>query len=45
VHCVVLRLRDGRSTSIPLAAVDAPAEEFVADLRAHLRRGEERRPR
>ncbi|WP_432477765.1 hypothetical protein [Nocardioides sp. GXQ0305] len=44
VDCVVLRLKDGRTTSIPVAAVGAPREEFVADLRAHLRRGEGLRP-
>jgi hypothetical protein len=44
VDCVVLRLRDGRTTSIPVAAVDAPREEFVEDLRGHLRRGEGLRP-
>lgn len=44
VDCVVLRLRDGRTTSIPVVAVDAEREEFVADLRAHLRRGEGLRP-
>jgi hypothetical protein len=40
VDCIVLRLRDGRTTSIPLVAVDATREDFVEDLRAHLRRGE-----
>lgn len=40
VDCVVLRLRDGRTTSIPVAAVDASREDFVEDLRAHLRRGQ-----
>ncbi len=44
VDCVVLRLRDGRTTSIPVAAVDASREDFVQDLRAHLRRGEGLRP-
>jgi len=44
VDCVVLRLRDGRTTSIPLVAVDATREHFVADLRGHLRRGEGLRP-
>ena len=44
VDCVVLRLRDGRTTSIPVAAVDARREDFVQDLRAHLRQGEGRRP-
>ena len=40
VDCVVLRLRDGRTTSIQVAAVDASREDFVEDLRAHLRRGQ-----
>ena len=44
VDCVVLRLRDGRTTSIPVAAVDASPEEFVRDLRDHLSRGHGRRP-
>ena len=44
VDCVVLRLKDGRTTSIPVAAVDAARDDFVADLRAHLRRGEGLRP-
>ena len=44
VDCVVLRLKDGRTTSIPVAAVDASPEEFVADLREHLRRAEGLRP-
>jgi hypothetical protein len=37
--CVVIRLRDGGATTIPLAAVDAPAQALLADLRAHLDRG------
>ena len=44
VDCVVLRLRDGRTTSIPVAAVDAEREDFVQDLRDHLRRAHGRRP-
>lgn len=44
VDCVVLRLRDGRSTSIPVAAVATPREELVRVLREHLRRGEGLRP-
>jgi len=44
VDCVVLRLRDGRTTTIPVAAVDAPPDELVRDLRARLRRGEGLRP-
>ena len=44
IDCVVLRLRDGRTTSIPVAAVDAPRGDFVEDLREHLRRAEGLRP-
>ena len=44
VDCVVLRLKDGRTTSIPVDAVDATRDEFVKDLREHLRRGEGLRP-
>lgn len=44
IDCVVLRLRDGRTTSIPVAAVAADRNAFVADLREHLRRGEGLRP-
>jgi len=44
VDCVVLRLRDGRTTTIPVDAVDAPRDDFVRDLQQHLRRGEGLRP-
>lgn len=44
IDCVVLRLRDGRTTSIPVAAVAADRNAFVTDLREHLRRGEGLRP-
>jgi hypothetical protein len=37
--CVVLRLRDGRTTTVPVAVLDAPREVFVQDLRAHLDAG------
>lgn len=37
--CVVLRLRDGRSTTIPVRVLDAPSAEFMADLRARLDKG------
>ena len=42
--CVVLRLTDGRATTIPVAALDVDREEFVRDLRAHLQRGHGLRP-
>ena len=38
-HCVVLRLRDGRTTTVPVAVLDAPRQEFVQDLRRHLDAG------
>lgn len=44
IDCVVLRLRDGRTTSIPVAAVAGDRDEFAAGIRAHLTRGEGLRP-
>lgn len=41
---VVLRLLDGRTTTIPVRALAADREEFVRDLRAHLQRGQGVRP-
>ena len=38
-RCVVLRLRDGRSTTLPVEVLDATPEAFVTDLRAHLDKG------
>ncbi len=37
--CVVLRLKDGRTTSIPVRILDADGGVFVKDLAAHLDRG------
>ena len=37
--CVVLRLRDGRTTTVPVAVLDAPRQVFVQDLRTHLDAG------
>jgi hypothetical protein len=37
--CVVLRLRDGRTTTVPVAVLDAPRQDFVQDLRSHLDAG------
>ena len=42
--CVVLRLRDGRTTTIPVAVLDAPREDFVRDLGEHLHHGHGYRP-
>ena len=37
---VVLRLRDGRTTTIPVEVLATDREEFVRDLQRHLRRGQ-----
>jgi hypothetical protein len=37
--CVVLRLRDGGTTTVPVAVLDAPREVFVQDLRTRLDAG------
>lgn len=42
--CVVLRLTDGRTTTVPVEALDADGEAFVRDLQAHLQRGQGLRP-
>ncbi len=39
VDCVVLRLRNGRTTTIPVQVLAADREEFARDVRAHLERG------
>ena len=44
IDCLVLRLRDGRTTTIPVAAVAADREELARDVRDHARRGEGLRP-
>ena len=44
IPCVVLTLHDGRTTTIPAAALAADREEFVRDLQAHLQRGQGLRP-
>lgn len=41
---LVLRLREDRSSTIPVRALDADREEFVRDLLEHLRRGQGLRP-
>lgn len=37
VECVVLRLRDGRTTTIPVALLAADKDDFARDVRARLR--------
>jgi hypothetical protein len=43
-RCVVLQLRDGRSSTIPVSALASSSEAFVTDLRQHLNRGHGYRP-
>ena len=38
VACVVLRLKDGRSTTIPVELLAADKDDFARDVRDHLRR-------
>lgn len=44
IPCLVLRLADGRSTTIPVQALAADRDEFAKDVREHLRRAEGLRP-
>jgi hypothetical protein len=37
--CVVLRLRDGRSTTVPISVLETTPQEFVDDLRRRLNKG------
>ena len=37
---VILRLRDGRTTTIPVEVIATDREELVRDLQRHLRRGQ-----
>jgi type II secretory pathway component PulM len=37
--CVVLRLRDGRTTTIPVAVLDASPTAFISDLSGRLDKG------
>ena len=39
-HCVVLRLRDGRTTTIPVEVLAGDPERFEADVRTRLARGQ-----
>ena len=38
-RCVVLRLRDGRTTTMPVDVLAGSADAFVRDLQQHLNRG------
>lgn len=38
IECLVLRLRDGRSTTIPVQLVAADKDDFARDVRDHLKR-------
>jgi hypothetical protein len=38
-RCVVLRLRDGRTTTIPVRMLGGNPDEFVKDLQSHLNTG------
>jgi acyl dehydratase len=38
-QCVVLRLRDGRTTTIPVGVLAGRPQDFTDDLRQHLNRG------
>lgn len=44
VPCVVLRLRDGRTTTIPVQLLAMDREQFVRELQDHLQRGQGLRP-
>ena len=44
VACVELRLRDGRTTTIPVGVLAVDKEEFVRELQGRLQRGHGLRP-
>ena len=44
LDCLVLRLRDGRTTTIPVAAVAADKDDFARDVRQRAQRGQGLRP-
>lgn len=43
-RCVVLRLLDGRTTTIPVDVLAGSSDDFVRDLQQHLNRGHGYRP-
>ena len=44
VPCVALRLRDGRTTTIPVGVLGIDKDEFVRELQDRLQRGQGLRP-
>jgi len=44
VSCVELRLRDGRTTTIPVGVLAVDREQFVRELQGRLQRGHGLRP-
>jgi hypothetical protein len=44
VPCLVLRLRDGRTTTIPVGLLEIDKDEFARELRGRLQRGSGLRP-
>ncbi len=44
IASVVVRLRDGRTTTVPVAALEVDREEFARELAARLDRGQGLRP-
>ena len=44
VDCVVIQLREGRTTTIPMAALAVPRDQFVSVLRDELKRARPTRP-
>ncbi len=43
-RCVLMRLKDGRTSTVPVGVLAARSEDFVADLQRHLNRGHGYRP-
>lgn len=43
-RCVVLRLRDGRTSTVPVGVLAGHPDDFVRDLQQHLNRGHGYRP-
>lgn len=44
IPCVVLRLKDGGTTTIPVSVLAVDKEEFVRQLQQHLQRGQRLKP-